>query len=89
LWTPPLNADVFPGITREVLLEIARSKGLDVRVSNIKQSDLDTIDGAFLCSTLMEIRGIFKLGQRALHTTELSAYRTLVSAFRSITHQCP
>jgi branched-chain amino acid aminotransferase len=87
LWTPPLNPDVFPGITRQVLLEIARAQGIEVHEADIKRGDLAAIDGAFLCSTLMEVRGISRLGQRPLPTVELPLYKFLVSAFRNITHQ--
>jgi branched-chain amino acid aminotransferase len=87
LWTPPLNADVFPGITRQVLLEIARAQGIEIQEADIKRDDLAAIDGAFLCSTLMEVRGVSRLGQRLLPTLELPIYKSLVSAFRNITHQ--
>jgi len=87
LRTPPLNPDVFPGITRQVLLQIAGAQGIEVSEADIKQGDLAAIDGAFLCSTLMEIRAISRLGARPLPTIELPIYKTLVSAFRNITHQ--
>lgn len=87
LWTPPLNPDVFPGITRQVVLEIAQSRGMDIRVSDIRRHEIEAIDGAILCSTLMEIRGILRLGDRALRTTELPLYQSLISDFRDITHQ--
>jgi branched-chain amino acid aminotransferase len=87
LRTPPLNPDVFPGITRQVLLEIAHAQGIEVREADIGRDDLAAIDGAFLCSTLMEVRGISRLGQRLLPSAELPLYKSLVGAFRDITHQ--
>jgi branched-chain amino acid aminotransferase len=87
LITPRLKPDVFPGITRKVFLEIARDRGMDTHESELRREDLAGIDGAFVCSTLMEIRAISKLGERPLLTVELPMYKTLVTAFRLLTHQ--
>jgi branched-chain amino acid aminotransferase len=87
LLTPKLKPDVFPGITRLVLLELARKSGIETREAELRREDLAGVDGLFLCSTLMEIRAVSKLGDRALPTTELAAYKALVSDFRTLTHQ--
>ena len=63
LITPRVKPDVFPGITRRVLLEIARDSGIDVQEKELRREDLAGIDGALLCSTLMEIRGISQARQ--------------------------
>ncbi len=87
LITPRLKPDVFPGITRQVVLEIARDNGIDARESELRREDTTNIDGAFVCSTLMEIRAISRLGERPLPTVELPLYKTIVTAFRSLTRQ--
>jgi branched-chain amino acid aminotransferase len=87
LLTPSLNPDVFPGITRQTLLDLARAEGFDVQETELWEDDLPAVEGAFLCSTLMEIRGLSHLDHRKLATAELPVYKALVSAFRSITHQ--
>jgi branched-chain amino acid aminotransferase len=87
LLTPPLNSDVFPGITRKVLLELAGKHGIDAQEVDLRANDLIEADGIFLCSTLMEIRGVSRIGGRSLRTLELPVYKALVSAFRSMTHQ--
>lgn len=87
LFTPPLNADVFPGITRQVMLELARNEGIEVSETEIRSDDLAKADGAFLCSTLMEIRGLSRLGDRQLQTIELPVYRAMVQSFRKLTRQ--
>jgi branched-chain amino acid aminotransferase len=86
LVTPPLNPDVFPGITRQTVLDLARAEGIEVAEWNIERASLSKIDGAFLTSTLMEIRGISHLDDRALQTTELPVFKAVVSAFRRATH---
>jgi len=85
--TPPPNPDVFPGITRQVILELAHAKGIEAKEMDLRRDDLATINGAFLCSSLMEIRGLSRLGERTLPTLEHPVYNVLVEAFRSVTHQ--
>jgi branched-chain amino acid aminotransferase len=87
LITPKLNPDVFPGITRKVILELASEEGVDTDESEITCGQLTTIDGAFLCSTLMEIRGLSQLGQYKLPTIELPLFKLVVDRFRRLTHQ--
>jgi hypothetical protein len=48
---------------------------------------LTRIDGAFVCSTLMEMRPQSKLGEVSLPTRELPLYNALVTSFRAPTHQ--
>jgi branched-chain amino acid aminotransferase len=87
LMTPQLNPDVFPGITRKVFLEISEQLGIETKEMELLREDLENIDGTFLCSTLMEIRAVSRLGQRELSTAELPTYRSLVNAFRKLTRQ--
>jgi branched-chain amino acid aminotransferase len=87
LLTPKLKPDVFPGITRLVLLELARASGIETSEAELRREDLAGIDGALLCSTLMEIRAVSKLGERALATAELPIYKALVGEFRALTHR--
>jgi branched-chain amino acid aminotransferase len=87
LITPRLKPDVFPGITRQVVLEIARANGIEASEMELRRENLGDISGAFVCSTLMEIRGLAKLGAQSLPTAELPVYKTVVSAFRALTRQ--
>jgi branched-chain amino acid aminotransferase len=87
LITPRLKPDVFPGITRTVVLEIARENGIDAAEIEARREDLTGIDGAFVCSTLMEMRPLSKLGEASLPTRDLPLYKALVASFRTLTHQ--
>jgi branched-chain amino acid aminotransferase len=87
LVTPPLNPDVFPGITRSVLIELATEAGMIIREHDLRRYDLKKLDGALLCSTLMEIRGLSQLDETLLPTHELPVFQRLVTAFRALTHQ--
>jgi branched-chain amino acid aminotransferase len=52
--TPPLDAGILPGITREFIFEIGRAIGIDVREVVLRDSDLYGADEAFLTSTTRE-----------------------------------
>jgi branched-chain amino acid aminotransferase len=87
LVTPRLKSDVFPGITRSVVLELASSCGIETQEAELRREDLCAIDGAFVCSTLMEIRALSAIGECPLGTTELPIYRSILSSFRNLTSQ--
>jgi branched-chain amino acid aminotransferase len=52
LYTPPLTLDLLPGITREVIIEIARREGYQVFESVFDVLNLCTADEVFFCSTV-------------------------------------
>jgi len=86
LITPPINPDVFPGVTRSTVIDVAKDIGADLEEVDIRPGDLRTIDAAFLCSTLMEIRGISRISDMPLHTVDNELYRSVVESFRKIAH---
>jgi len=54
LLTPPLEAGILPGVTRGLVLEIARSLSLRSREETVRVEDLLSADEAFITSTLKE-----------------------------------
>ena len=52
--TPPLDAGILPGITRDVILEMGPSWGLAMREQTLRIPDLLGADEAFITSTLKE-----------------------------------
>ena len=87
LFTPLLTPDVFPGITRRVVLEICEKLGRGVEQRDIRPADLKSLEGAFLCSTLMELRPVSVLGSELLGTIHHPVFKEVLDAFRAITHQ--
>ncbi len=93
LLTPPLELNILPGITRRVVIQLARDAGLDVRETALGLPELQSADEAFLTNSLMEIlpvRSIEASGGRfetcpyrnvpgALTRTLAQAYRQLVA----------
>lgn len=57
LLTPP-EAHLFPGITRDSVLQIAEHLNISYRIDNIHPSELSSCDEAFFTGTAMEIISI-------------------------------
>ena len=55
LKTPPLSEHVLPGITRQVVLEIARMKGVPCQEESFAPQDIYNADEVFLTNTGVEI----------------------------------
>jgi branched-chain amino acid aminotransferase len=87
LLTPSLESGVLPGITREVVLELAKSMGLTTVVKSVELGELLTAGEAFLTSSTLEIMPLTRLdnkpvgkgkpGQVTLNV--MSSYRALVA----------
>jgi branched-subunit amino acid aminotransferase/4-amino-4-deoxychorismate lyase len=55
LLTPPLDAGILPGVTRRVVVELARGLTLPTREEPIAVKDLLAADEVFITSTLKEV----------------------------------
>jgi branched-chain amino acid aminotransferase len=66
--TPPLDAGILPGITREFIFEIAREIGVDAHEAVLRDEDLYRADEAFLTSTTREAVPIAKVDDRIIGT---------------------
>ena len=84
--TPAREVGLLPGITRQVILEIAEAKSLKAREAKITPSELLAADEAFLTNSLIEIMPLVEIdgyplgrGSPSPLTQELmGAYRELV-----------
>jgi branched-chain amino acid aminotransferase len=64
--TPPIDAGLLPGITREFLFEVGQGAGIAVREAVLKDDDLFAADEAFLTSTTREVVPIVKVDDRRI-----------------------
>jgi branched-chain amino acid aminotransferase len=64
--TPPLDAGLLPGITREFLFEVGREAGIPVREAVLKDADLFAADESFLTSTTREVVPIVQVDDRQI-----------------------
>ncbi|HXQ30070.1 MAG TPA: branched-chain-amino-acid transaminase [Gemmatimonadales bacterium] len=66
LKTPPAYAGILRGVTRDVVLELARDATYAVEETPLSRYDLYTADEVFLTGTAAEIIGITKLDARTI-----------------------
>ena len=64
--TPPLEAGLLPGITREFLFDIGKDAGVEVREEVMRDEDLFGADEAFLTSTTRELVPIVAVNDRTI-----------------------
>lgn len=55
LYTPPTTASCLPGITRDSVIRMARTLGIEVREVDLVRTDLYFADEVFLCGTAAEV----------------------------------
>lgn len=84
--TPRLDGDVFPGITRALLLDLAATRGVEVQERDIYPDELSSFDAAVVCGTLSEVRPIGRIGSRDLRSVTHPLVGRLVADFRDVTH---
>jgi branched-chain amino acid aminotransferase len=66
IWTEDQN--VLPGIVRSMVLEVARSAGIPVHLTAIQNSELESIEEAFLTSTSRSVLPIHKIDEQIVGT---------------------
>jgi branched-chain amino acid aminotransferase len=64
--TPPIEAGLLPGITREFLFELGAEHGIPVREAVLRDADLVGADEAFLTSTTRELVPIVQVDDRTI-----------------------
>ena len=62
--TPPINAGLLPGITREFVFEVGRDAGVSVEEKTLSTADLWDADEAFITGTTREITPVVKVDGR-------------------------
>jgi branched-chain amino acid aminotransferase len=64
--TPPIDAGLLPGITREYLFEVGAEAGIPVREAVLKDADLFGADESFLTSTTREVVPIVQVDDKTI-----------------------
>ena len=83
--TPPLDAGLLPGITREFLFDVGKQIGVAVREQVMRDDDLFGADEAFLTSTTREAVPIVTVNNRTIGKgTPGPVTWQLLNAFRSL-----
>lgn len=66
LYTPPLHAGILEGITRNIVIDLARDAGLEVLETDITKHDLYTADEMFLTGTGAEVIAVTEIDNRKI-----------------------
>jgi branched-chain amino acid aminotransferase len=83
--TPPLASGILEGVTRGVVLRLARSLGLPAEEVPLRAEDLEGADEVFLTSTLREIVPVVRLGTHPVGAGQPGPVtRGLHRAFRTL-----
>jgi branched-chain amino acid aminotransferase len=86
--TPPLDAGLLPGITREFLFEVGKGVGIPVRESVLHDEDIFKADEAFLTSTTRELVPIVRVDEATIgNGTPGPVTLALHAAFRKMAHE--
>jgi len=84
--TPPVDAGLLPGITREFLFEIGASLGIEMREETLRDEDLFAADEAFLTGTTREVVPITRVDGRVIGAGEPGPVtNALLAGFRAAT----
>jgi len=90
LVTPPLESGVLPGITREVVIELADTLGINVAERDVRLADLGQFDEAFLTNSVMEIMPLVAVRDDAGQTVTIGSgkpgevTRRLMTAYKEM-----
>ncbi|MCI0331772.1 MAG: branched-chain-amino-acid transaminase [Planctomycetes bacterium] len=66
LYTPPLDAGILGGITRDAVIEIAKDTGIEVRECALTKHDVYVADECFLTGTAAEVVPVVKVDSRTI-----------------------
>jgi branched-chain amino acid aminotransferase len=66
IYTPPVEAGALEGVTRGIVIKLAREEGLEVVEKNLTRCDLYICDEFFLTGTAAEVIGIVDIDGRVI-----------------------
>jgi branched-chain amino acid aminotransferase len=87
LVTPPREADILLGITRDSIIKIAETMGIEVRERNVHKEELYTCDEAFFSGTAAEITPITNIDGAKVGSGKVGIMTSSLSkAYSDIAH---
>jgi D-alanine transaminase len=66
VWTHPLGPEILPGVSRAVVLQVARQAGMRVREARFTRAALWAADEVFLSSTMAEVLPVVRIDGRRI-----------------------
>ncbi|MFO0787945.1 MAG: branched-chain-amino-acid transaminase [Pirellulales bacterium] len=88
LWTPPLDAGILEGVTRDAVIEVAIQAGIEVREVPLTKHDVYIADECFLTGTAAEVIPVVKVDSRPIGTAKPGPItRNLEERFKQLTRE--
>jgi branched-chain amino acid aminotransferase len=88
LQTPPLEAGILEGVTRDAVIEIAREAGIEVREMPLTKHDVYVADECFLTGTAAEIIPVVRVDSRVIGSGKPGPMtRDLEKRFKKLTQE--
>ena len=88
LWTPPLDAGILEGVTRDAVIEVAIQAGIEVREVPLTKHDVYIADECFLTGTAAEVIPVVKVDSRPIGTAKPGPVtRNLEERFKQLTRE--
>jgi branched-chain amino acid aminotransferase len=85
--TPPLDAGLLAGITREFVFEVGRTVGVPVTEATIREEEMLAADEVFITGTTREITPVVAIDDHRIGAgTPGAVSMTLLNAFRKLAH---
>ena len=69
--TPPLNADILNGITRDSIIKLLKSNGRKVIEKNISINNLLSADEIFMTGTAAEVKSVTRVNRSKIATGKI------------------
>jgi len=66
LYTPPIQAGTLEGITRNIVIRLAKEEGIPAAETNLTRFDLYVCDELFLTGTAAEVIGVIEIDGRVI-----------------------
>ena len=66
--TPPLDAGLLEGVTRNLIFDVGADLGVPIRAEIMRETDLGELDELFITSTTREIIPVVRVGDQTIGT---------------------
>jgi branched-chain amino acid aminotransferase len=87
LQTPPIDAGILEGITRNVVIELAEQMGIPCDQVPLTRHDVFIADECFLTGTAAEVIPVVKLDKRPIGGGAVGPItQQLLAAFKKLVH---
>ena len=84
--TPPLNADILNGITRDSIIRLIKSNGIKLIEKNITVKELLKADEVFMTGTAAEVKSVAKINKTTIGNGKIgNITKTIQKSFMDVT----